>query len=229
MKQLFLSLIIFCCTLNIYAEKDVTTFLGIPVDGTKEEMFQKLRQKGFIVSPHNPEVLIGEFNGEDVEIVVVTNKNRVWRIGVLDTEPKDEIIIKRKFNRLCSQFENHENYISPVPQGAFNIPEDEDISFEMAMGNKLYSATFYQMLKYPIDTIGFTNLIKETLLSEIPEKIDTITPEMTNDVKEQLIRQIISDKIEKKSVGVAIMESNGQYVIGLCYDNMYNQANGEDL
>ena len=97
------------------------------------------------------------------------------------------------------------------------------------MGNKLYSATFYQMLKYPIDTIGFTNLIKETLLSEIPEKIDTITPEMINDVKEQLIRQIISDKIEKKSVGVAIMESNGQYVIGLCYDNMYNQANGEDL
>ena len=49
MKQLFLSLIIFCCTLNIYAEKDVTTFLGIPVDGTKEEMYQKLQSKGFVV------------------------------------------------------------------------------------------------------------------------------------------------------------------------------------
>lgn len=48
-KQLFLSLIISCCTLNIYAEKDVTTFLGIPVDGTKEEMYQKLQSKGLVV------------------------------------------------------------------------------------------------------------------------------------------------------------------------------------
>ena len=30
-----------------YAQKDVTKFLGIPVDGTKAAMIQKLKNKGF--------------------------------------------------------------------------------------------------------------------------------------------------------------------------------------
>lgn len=30
-----------------FAQKDVTQFLGIPVDGTKTEMVQKLKAKGF--------------------------------------------------------------------------------------------------------------------------------------------------------------------------------------
>ena len=32
-----------------FAQKDVTKFLGIPVDGTKAEMMQKLKAKGFVL------------------------------------------------------------------------------------------------------------------------------------------------------------------------------------
>ena len=31
----------------LYAQKDVTQFLGIPVDGSKSEMIQKLKAKGY--------------------------------------------------------------------------------------------------------------------------------------------------------------------------------------
>jgi hypothetical protein len=46
----------------LYAQKDVTQFLGIPVDGNKSEMIQKLKDKGFTINPHEEDVLAGEFN-----------------------------------------------------------------------------------------------------------------------------------------------------------------------
>ena len=38
MKQVFLFLVFIFCALAVNAQKDVTTFLGIPVDGTKKHM-----------------------------------------------------------------------------------------------------------------------------------------------------------------------------------------------
>ena len=34
-------------TMALYAQKDVTKFLGIPVDGSESEMVKKLKEKGF--------------------------------------------------------------------------------------------------------------------------------------------------------------------------------------
>lgn len=48
MKMRYFSFLMFLM-LGVYAfaQKDVTQFLGIPVDGTKTEMVQKLKAKGF--------------------------------------------------------------------------------------------------------------------------------------------------------------------------------------
>ena len=35
--------------------------------------------------------------------------------------------------------------------------------------------------------------------------------------------------IDQKQVWFTIMQFNSQYLIALFYDNLYNQANGEDL
>jgi len=46
-------------------------------------MIQKLRDKGYIYSKNGGEdVLTGEFNGTDVNIYIVTNNNKVWRIYI---------------------------------------------------------------------------------------------------------------------------------------------------
>lgn len=89
MKKL-LSVALMClCSLVLYAQKDVTTFLGIPVDGTKAEMIEKLKAKGFTSHPYDEDALRGEFNGEDVRISVVTNNNKVYRVAVFDENTRD--------------------------------------------------------------------------------------------------------------------------------------------
>jgi hypothetical protein len=58
--------------------KDVTKFLGIPVDGTKTEMKQKLIAKGFVPKKMGDlEWLEGEFNGRNVNVYICTN----WNFG----------------------------------------------------------------------------------------------------------------------------------------------------
>lgn len=225
MRQLFLSLIVFCCTFTIYAQNDATTFLGIPVDGNKDEVIQQLYAKGFVVNPQTPELLIGEFNGTQVNVGIATNKNKVWRIMVLDSEPLDERNIKLRFNRLCQQFESNDRYLSPVPHGSYSISEDEDISYEMNIRNKQYTATYNQKLTISLDTANLTHRIREMVASDYKNKIDTVTDELVNEV----FKNIVFNMIDKKQVWFTIMQFNNDYLIAMFYDNLNNQANGEDL
>ncbi len=116
MRKLLLILVMVLCALSISAqEKEVTKFLGIPVDGTKAEMRKKLIEKGFtqkIVQEY--EYFEGEFNGRDVRIYIGTNNNKVWRIMVCDKSVFDEEEIKIQFNRLVSQFEKTNDIIHLV-------------------------------------------------------------------------------------------------------------------
>lgn len=47
MKKILFLLMAMLLSFSMYAQKDVTTFLGIPIDGTKAVMRQKLISKGF--------------------------------------------------------------------------------------------------------------------------------------------------------------------------------------
>lgn len=128
-------------TVVIFAQSDVTKFLGIPVDGSKSAMIQKLEAKGYKYDKLK-DFLSGEFNGRDVIICVQTNNNKVWRIGVADAKTFDVINIKNRFNNLCQQFKQSVKYVS----GSSNqlISDDEDISFQMSVKHKRYEASFFQ-------------------------------------------------------------------------------------
>lgn len=139
MKKFLIALALLVGTTAVAQEKDVTKFLGIPVDGFKSEMIQKLKEKGFV--PSSNDTLEGEFNGTSVSLSVVTNNNKVYRIFIADKHTKNETDIKIRFNNLCSQFENNKRYISIGEQ---TISEDDDISYNMSVKNKRYEAVFYQ-------------------------------------------------------------------------------------
>lgn len=82
-KTLILCAALFTLTLLCNAQDRALKFLGIPVDGYKSEMIQKLRDKGYIYSKNGGEdVLTGEFNGTDVNIYIVTNNNKVADISL---------------------------------------------------------------------------------------------------------------------------------------------------
>ena len=80
MKKVLCSFFMALLAVVMFAQKDVTTFLGIPVDGTKSEMKKKLISKGFEVVP-GQEFLKGEFNGTDVQVYIGTNNNKVYSLN----------------------------------------------------------------------------------------------------------------------------------------------------
>ena len=212
-----------------FAQKDVTKFLGIPVDGTKSAMIQKLKSKGFTYNQQK-DCLEGEFNGREVKIYVVTNNNKVYRIMVKDAYGEDESAIKIRFNTLCKQFENNSKYLPATFEESQIIGEDEKISYEMIVHKKRYQASFCQTSKETIDTAAFTDYFYSKV-SELytEEELSHLTEEQEETIKTKVALLYATELLTKKSVWFMIDEEYGYYRILLFYDNGYNQANGEDL
>lgn len=205
----------------LFAQKDVTQFLGIPVDGTKSEMIQKLKDKGYTISPYKKDVLVGEFNGTDVNIHIVTNNNKVCRIMVADANTMGETDIRIRFNKLLQQFKNNKKYL-PLPDSTmskYTIPEDEDISYELSVKNKRYEALFYQKAADydSLETEMSTLLKKGTFNDADKEQLGVI------------MKKMLDVSNFNKVVWFMISEFYGKYSITMYYDNEYNRANGEGL
>lgn len=128
--------------LAVSAQNEVTKFLGIPVDGYKPEMIQKLEEKGFIYDELAIHKISGEYNGAYVSIYLRTNNNIVNNIVLCDQWWKDETKIVERFNLLCGQFLNNSNYEASSTNQT--IPEGERVKYEMTEHGKKYQAIFYQ-------------------------------------------------------------------------------------
>lgn len=221
MKKLLCAIITLLCAATMQAqeeEKDVTKFLGIPVDGYKPAMIEKLKAKGFTPTIADKDVLEGEFNGTEVLIFVVTDNNKVWRIMLADKNTTDsETSIKIRFNRLCEQFENNPKYISGTDKEQ-TIPDDEHLSYEITVNDKRYEAVYFQLPD---------SVTKEQVLGSPKGPIG----------EESLEKILEHTTILKKCLGASnksvwfmiARQQYGKYRINMYYDNEYNHANGEDL
>lgn len=202
--------------------KDVTKFLGIPVDGTKTEMKQKLIAKGFVPKKMGDlEWLEGEFNGRNVNVYICTNNNKVYRIMLADKNTVDEAQIKIHFNNLVKQFENNKRYYA---FGDYSLSDEEDISYEMTVHNKIYAAYYLQDTVY--ENIGAEI---QTAMEEkySDEELKNPSETVKNDRKD-IINKIVNYHFMKQ-VWFSIERYYGEYYICMYYDNEYNHANGEDL
>ena len=227
MKKLALFFIAVVSTLVAYAQKDVTTFLGIPVDGSKPEMKKMLISKGFTPdrTPSGKDFLVGEFNGTDVHVHIITNNNKVYRIAVRDANPVDEADIKIRFNNLVGQFERNKRY---TRANSYTIAEDEDISYEMTVHEKTYEAYFFQKTKL-LDTLALHGEVLNELLGKYTmEQLQNPNEEVTKDMQDIFLQKTF-DIFRKKLVWFKIKEYYGKYYIVMYYDNEYNKADGEDL
>ena len=214
MKKILTLAAVLMTTIALFAQekKDVTKFLGIPVDGYKSEMISKLKAKGFTSTSYK-NILEGEFNGQDVNIHVVTNNNKVYRIMVADKNPVSETDIRIRFNNLLNQFENNSKYFGTDNE---YIADDENISYNITVKNKRYQAVFYQ----------------KSGSIDLEKKYGVTNPEdLPEDKKMEYFKNCINDFLDMASRQVWFMigEQYGKYYIQMYYDNCYNKANGEDL
>lgn len=208
----------------MFAQNDVTKFLGIPVDGFKPEMISQLKAKGFVEHKLDKDVLVGEFNGIDVNVHIVTNNNKVCRIMLCDQNTISETDIKIRFNKLCNQFTNNPKYAS---FDDYTIPDEEDISYQMNVNSKRYEAVFYQEIQKDSTEIA-NELLKIFSQKYTEEDLQNPTEELKNEIVQTSFSYAI-DLMTKKSVWFMISEHYGEYYITMFYDNEYNKANGEDL
>ena len=136
---------------NVYT-KVITTFLGIPIDGTKIEMKRKLVAKGFRYVK-GEDFLRGEFNGTEVNLYVVTNKNKVWRIMVINEEPIADISqVRIRYNLLIKQFSNSNKYYPFDDEKDYTIPINEDISKKIDLDPAHYMVNYHQLTKIKSET-----------------------------------------------------------------------------
>ena len=228
MKKVLFILAMVVYSISSFAQKDVTKFLGIPVDGSKSAMIQKLKGKGFTYH-QTGDYLSGSFNGYDVKVYVVTDNNKVYRILVEDAVPCSESDIKIRFNRLVHQFEKNDNYNHTFDTNQA-IPEEDDISFQMSVNSKRYEASFHQKLNINSqDSIQLSDNLRNHLLAKYTEQqLEDTTETVRNSVLMDTMKYLY-DILSKKTVWFMINENWGSYKILMYYDNKKNQADGEDL
>ena len=215
MKKILTLAVVLMTTIALSAQekKDVTKFLGIPVDGYKSEMISKLKAKGFTSTSRDKNILEGEFNGKDVELHVVTNNNKVYRIYLEDKNHVSESDIRIRFNNLLNQFENNSKYFGTDNE---YIADDENISYNITVKNKRYQAVFYQ----------------KSGSIDLEKKYGVTNPEdLPEDKKVEYLKNCMNDFLDmfNRQVWFMISEYCGKYYISMYYDNKLNQANGEDL
>ena len=206
---------------NEIMKADVTTFLGIPVDGTVSNMKQKLIAKGF---KQDSNLLSGQFNGQDVYLSIVANKGKVWRVAVINKTPYSEAQIRLQFNNLVRQFKNSTKYDN-VKEYDPTIDESEDIRYEMSAHNKEYSASFLQKSNVEGEIKEKMEQLKFPYLKEISFE----DRKKINEAVDKLCNNMILVSRYSKSVCFNIIRNYGDYSILICYNNEYNAPNGEDL
>lgn len=235
MKKILTLIALLMLVGTMQAQRQVTTFLGIPVDGTKAEMKRKLIAKGFTPKAiGDTEWLEGEFNGRDVQLGIATNNNKVYRIAVVDAYGVDEAEIRIRYNNLITQFEANSRYETANAQP---IDDDTDISYEITCENKTFQAVFVQDSKTEDNDI---ETLTENIKIELAKKFTVeqlANPSANEKVEIESIKSAAASKLAeqktqsmlKRLVWFRIAKDNGKYFICIYYDNGYNKANGEDL
>lgn len=192
-----------------------------------------MRSKGFSYDNYS-ESYKGKFNGKEVDVYISTNNGNIDRVYVSFPTTRNVSSIINEYNILLGQFKNNDKYLElqKNPQ----IPESENLSYEMSVNNKRYEATFY--FKAEKDTLA---LQQEFLSQFTEEEIEIIRTMDFNDLnitdpkKKELFGRVLNFAYESEtknltgSVWFMIHESYGKYNIGLYYDNLNNRPNGEDL
>ncbi|MEY8687734.1 hypothetical protein AB9N12_16970 [Bacteroides sp. AN502(2024)] len=223
MKRYLSVMMLLVCSVALFAQQEVTRFLGIPVDGEKSEMIQKLKEKGFKNDAYNKDALVGNFNGSEVKVFIDTNNDKVCRIMVCDANLMNAGDIRIRFNTLCRQFQKNEKYI-PASSSDYTLSEEEDISYEMTVNHKRYEAGYYQR-----PAADFSNEITTILQDKYSEEVLKNPTEEQQKEMVEIAASYMFDKYSNNFVWFMIHEFYGEYYIAMYYENRYNMPNGEDL
>ena len=168
MRKLFFTMLMLI-NLTLNAQDGIIKFKGIPVDGTKNEMISKLKQKGFTYD-YTDDIFKGEFDGNKIAGIIQTYNDKVYNIRfAYDVDGYQKSVVINKFNSLVGRYETNEKYLSNInfdkvinDIDTYEIDTYEDIDYEMKRG-RIYKAQYYYKYDKDLsDTTGLYQFKKET-------------------------------------------------------------------
>lgn len=200
-------------------KKDVTKFLDIPIDGSKEKMIQRLTEKGFELNiTDGIEYMLGNYEGTRVRIFIKTERGSVWRLGICEENFVSATEIRQRFNFLCQIFRNNERYAHSSE--GYTISGNEDIEDGIANG-KEYSACFFQLPEGMTETQFMDSLLMDALGEYNLDKTEPISSEEREKIAaaaSKAMREYLRDRV----VWFQIEKFKDKYYIALFYDNKHN-------
>ena len=164
MKRIFL----FCfsiifMSLSIWGQKEVATFMDIPIDGPVENMIIELQKKGFRYTPErnnqNMYLLEGTFNGAWADISVSVNRDKVSAVGVIYKVIGAENA-KLRFNSLHAQMAKNWKYYNFQEASIPFIADNVDIEYELKYKKTNFDAIFFQVLTNSAQVMALKEYIR---------------------------------------------------------------------
>lgn len=218
MKSFGLVFLLFAALLMNAQVYNTPKFLGIPIDGSKSEMISKLQQIGYTLCKEPElarlETLEGVFNGNNVHIAIVANKDIVYRIVVRNAFPIKESDIKTEYNTLVKQFRNNKKYFYDTNDVQF-LEDSFDIAYEMGVKkNRVYA--------------HFTQRLTEDEIVSLLERYPEIK-QYDSEFQKRVYEQAASESNAVWFMINRLEDYYDYYSIVLYYDNLNNEPNGEDL
>lgn len=135
--------------MSLWGQKEVTTFMDIPIDGPVVSFISELQKKGFKYTPENnyqnTYALEGVFNGQWAEIAVSADRNKVFGVGVIIRVEGAENA-KLQFNSLHAQMARNWKYLNCQEPTVPFIADDVDIEHEVRYKKTDFRASFFQVL-----------------------------------------------------------------------------------
>ena len=206
-------------TPEVQDDSDVLKFLGIPIDGSKEQMYNRLKEKGFSGESWN-DYLEGVFNGEKVRVYIGTNHGIVDRIRVVYPSIDDRLT-RVKYNTLLSRFGRNSKYTELREN--HEISEKEAVAYKMVFEKKIYDAVYYLLNK---DTEP--NSWKADFYREYKARYNGQLSELSQEEIEEVLFSL-PPRIADAVSGVVWFTLSSSTQIELYYDNLKNRPRGEDL
>lgn len=201
-------------------EETALKFVGIPIGGTKEQMYNALKAKGFERESYE-EFMTGMFNGENVTLFISTNHGIVDRIKVLYPRCSEANDTRIKYNTLLSRFNRNAKYVCVNPRP--EVPANENIYWKIQANTKEYDAVYF-FLHPEVNAKDWVEEFKREYLKRYKKPLQGFSYE---EMEEALF--CLPMKVSASVSGVVWFTMTSIHSIEINYINFKNRPRGEDL
>lgn len=150
MKKLFSILLVTLLSFSVSAENEVTSFMGIPVEGNKKTLTESILSKGFKLTKDNH--IYGWYNSENVLVKILEGDKGVYGIEVIEVKGTKEVLSAiTKYNSMVDWFKNLANYTEYEANTPIIFDNIETKSIKKFIEKEWFVAEFYQKTKSDIE------------------------------------------------------------------------------